>query len=626
MNKQKDFKSLVAEVKLAYNIVDYIQQSGVQLKQKGMKYSGLCPFHNEKTSSFYVDENYQNYKCFGCGAAGDLLNFVQKQENLDFFEALKKLAEDKGIEVDIEGTEGSSIDYKSLRACMKATANFFYNEFNKLDENHVAKKEITERGLSVKNKMLYGYAPEGRKTLFNFLKEQGFSEETIVTTGVCKKSEKGIFYDFWQGRLMFFITDITGKPIGFSGRKLYETDNRGKYVNSSDTPLFDKGASLYHIDGAKKTASDEKEMFVVEGQFDVSAFVEAGVKNVVASSGTAFTEKQGMIIRRLVTESGRIVFAFDGDTAGVAAAVKVFKNVPGIHDQSYVVSLPENQDPCDYRLEHGSEKLVEYVNKNAKPMIEFILEATSEDYDLDSTLGRSRYVDAACKVLKTISSASLRDVFIKKVSLDSFTSVESIREVLSKAEPIEIYSSKVNEEDKKEDENERPKFDEGTEVDQNSIIQQIQTDAVYNVAARFISLSFMQRKFIPHLIKSHDLIPTNMQSIIEDLKTLDYNEKIVPEQFELSQVISNIFATNFFPLAHLMTPSIQKEQFIYLHRYLRSREATISKNKVRSKISRILEQSNNNDVYFLEKALAKEQYEIEKIFNKVIDAEDITSE
>jgi len=609
---KNDFKSLVAEVKLAYNIVDYIQQSGIKLQQRGMKHKGLCPFHNEKTPSFTVDENYQNFRCFGCGAAGDLMNFVMRQESLDFFEALKKLAEDKGIEVEIDGDNSSSVDYKSLRACIKTAANFFVAEFRKLDNDHVAKKEVSNRGLSINGKMLYGYAPEGRQTLFNFLKGQGFSEETIVMTGVCGKSEKGNFYDFWQGRLMFFITDITGKPIGFSGRKLYDTDNRGKYVNSSDTPLFDKSASLYHVDKAKKTASDEKEMFVVEGQFDVSSFVEAGLKNVVASSGTAFTEKQGMMIRRLVSESGRIVFAFDGDSAGVAAAVKVFKNVPGIHDQSYVVSFPDDQDPCDYRLENGSEELVEYVKNNAKPMIEFILEATADDYDLDSTLGRSRYVDAACRVLKTISSASLREVFLKKVSLDSFTSVEAVREVLVKADPIETYSSfSGNNEDKEH--RERPDLDEGSVIDQDEILVKIKKDSTYNVTARFISLCFMQKKFIPYLIKAQSIIPSEMSSIVDDLKELNYTETLVPEQFQLSKVVSALFNANFFPLAHMMTFADQKDQFIYLRNYLYKREMSANKNRIRSKISRIIEQSNNTDVDFLERALMKEEQELQKL-------------
>lgn len=613
MSDKKDFKSLVAEVKLAYNIVDYIQQSGIKLQQKGMKWKGLCPFHQEKTPSFTVDENYQNYRCFGCGEAGDLLSFVQKQENLDFFESIKKLAEDKGIEVEIDGSE-SSIDYKSLRACMKTTANFFFNEFKKLPNDHVAKKEILNRGLTITNNVLYGYAPEGRQTLFKHLKDAGFSEETIVLSGVCGKSEKGNFYDFWQGRLMFFITDITGKPIGFSGRKLYETDNRGKYVNSTDTPLFDKGASLYHIDKAKSKASEDKEMFVVEGQFDVSALVESGLENVVASSGTAFTEKQGMIIRRLVTESGKIVFAFDGDKAGVDAAVKVFKNVPGIHDQSYVVSLPKDQDPCDYRLENGSEKLVEYIRENEKPMIEFILDSISHDFDLDSTLGRSRYVDSACKVLKTISSASLREVFIKKVSLDSFTPVEAVREVLSQSSPIELNSnSKAIEKDEKIIE--RPEFEDNVEIDQSGVIKKIQEDPFYNVSARFISLGFMQRKFIPQLIKHKDILPEELINVVKDLDNIDYSRALVPEQFELSKVVEYIFATNFFPLAHLMTPVVQKEQFVYLYQYLKNRELTVAKNRIRSKISRIIEESDNGDVEFLERALLKEQHEISKLYN-----------
>lgn len=613
----KSFKQLVAEVKVAYNIVDYIQQSGVKLKQRGMKWKGLCPFHNEKSASFTVDENYQNFRCFGCGAAGDLMNFVQRYENLDFFESLKKLAEDKGIEVTVAGGE-SSIDYKSLRACIKSAANFFYTEFKKLPEDHVAKKSVTERGLSL-GKMLYGYAPEGRQTLYKFLREQGFSEETILLTGVCGKSEKGHIYDFWQGRLMFFITDITGKPIGFSGRKLYETDVRGKYVNSIDGPLFDKGASLYHVEKAKKPASDTKVMYVVEGQFDVASFVEAGMHNVVASSGTAFTEKQGLIIRRLVTETGKIIFAFDGDKAGVAAAVKVFKNVPAIHGQSFVATFPDGQDPCDYRQEHGSEALIDYVNNKSVPLIEFILDTTADEYDMDSPLGRSSYVEAGCSVLKSISSAPLREFYIKKVSLDGFTPVEAVREVLADAKPIENLAS-LTVETKEEESFSRPKFEEYAEVEQSEVIETIKKDGPTNIAARVILLSFMDRRLIPVLLKNHKFIPEILRSILKDFEKLSGESVLVPEQFELDEVVEFLFNSNLFPLAHLMTEEMIVNQFKYLMGILARREENTIKNLVRSKISRIIEASNNEDVGFFERALLKEGSEIQKLVEKAKEA------
>lgn len=349
----KNFKDVIVEIKNAYNIVDYIQQSGTALKSAGVnKYKGLCCFHNEKSASFVVDEHFQNYRCFGCNASGDLIKFVQATENLEFIDAVKKLAEDKGIELELSD-DATSIDYKSLRACIKEAALFFVKEFRKLEDTHPAKIEVTNRKLSL-DKMVYGYSPDGRDKLYKHLSNLGYSDEVILQTGVCVKyNENSKISDFWHGRLMFVITDITGKPIGFSARKLFDTDKRGKYVNSTETPLFNKSSVLFNLSKAKKLAGEKKSVIVVEGQFDVASYVEAGAINTVASSGTAFGEKQVMICRRLVSEEGEIVFAFDGDVAGIKAAKSVFKISPLIHQQSFFVTFPKGADPDDYRQKNG---------------------------------------------------------------------------------------------------------------------------------------------------------------------------------------------------------------------------------------------------------------------------------
>lgn len=610
MSDQTSFKNVVAEVKLAYNIVDYIQQSGIKLKQNGAtKWKGLCPFHNEKTPSFSVDEHFQNYRCFGCGAGGDLISFVENNESLDFFDAIRKLAEDKGIDLKLEKTE-DAVDYKSLRACIKSAANFYLQEFKKLPKDHIARKQITERGLSFK-KTRYGYAPEGRQSLYKALKAEGFSDEIILKTGVCTKFENNDqLFDFWHGRLMFFITDITGKPIGFSGRKLYDTDKRGKYVNSPDGPLFDKSASLYNIDRAKKPASDAKEILVVEGQFDVSAYVEADMVNVVASSGTAFTEKQAMIARRLVSENGRIVFCFDGDDAGAKAAEKVFKAVPAIHSQAYVVSFPDKQDPCDYRLEHGSEALAEYTKNAAKPMLEFVLETAMKGFDLDSPVGRSRYMELAARILKTVASVPLREAYVKKVALDSFSSVDTVREVVSKAEPLDSNSYAAKEETKVDV---RPELESETETDIEEISALMEEDPIYNISARLIALALMDLRFVSPLVKTVRYMPKEFQKFVVDLSSLSNDGSLIPEMFKDVELAKKLMETDFFPLAHMMNLDRSKEQFLYMRKALKMKVLHNRESAVKTKISRILEQSDHSDPEFLAKALEKEATEMAKI-------------
>jgi DNA primase catalytic core len=615
MSDSTSFKASVAEVKLAYNIVDYIQSSGIKLKQNGAtKWKGLCPFHNEKSPSFSVDEHFQNYRCFGCNASGDLISFVEKTENLEFFDAIRKLAEDKGIDLKLEASE-DALDYKSLKACIKAAANFYLKEFKKLSEDHPARKQIKERGLSF-GKVRYGYAPEGRQTLYKHLKEQGFSDEIISKTGVCLQFKgEGELFDFWHGRLMFFITDITGKPVGFSGRKLYETDKRGKYVNSPDGPLFDKSSVLYNIDTAKKMIAETKSILVVEGQFDVSAYVEAGMLNVVASSGTAFTEKQAMICRRITGENGKIIFCFDGDSAGSNAAEKVFRNVPMIHSQAYVVSFPEGQDPCDYRLEHGDEALEEYTKKAAKPIVEFVLDLAKKDFDLDSSVGRSRYLEKAAQILKTVASISLRDAFVKKVALDSFTSVDIVREVVTKAEPLESGSHAAKPEAEVET---RPVLIEETEVDLDEVIKLIKDDALYNVSARIMALSLADSRFSSPLRQLLPIIPEELRRLAEEIGNITHTEgetakALIPEMFKNSELAAYLISTDLFPLSHMMDLESMKNHFKYLRKTLKKEFVTRAEEGVRLKISRILEASNSVDSEFLMKAIQKEEQELEKL-------------
>lgn len=607
MSENTSFKELVAQVKRTYDISDYITQSGVSLKRAGGgKWKGLCPFHNEKTPSFTVDDALQNYICFGCGAKGDIFEFVQQNENLDFVESLKKLGEDKGIEIEFNNTD-STVDYRALRACVKDAANFFHSEFRKLPKTHEAVKEITDRDLSVKG-MLYGYAPAGN-ALYKYLRGKGYSDEVVLQAGVVNKSEKyGTVFDFWSSRLMFFVTDITGKPIAFSGRKLYDTDTMGKYVNSPDTPLFDKSASLYNISNAKKKAFDEKTLYVTEGQFDVAAFHESNMENSVASLGTAFTERHGLICRRLVTEDGKIVFCFDGDSAGINAVVKVFRQVPSIHNQSYVVIFPDDEDPCDYKLKYGAEGLEEYVKNNQKPMVEFILDVTAKNSDLDTSMGRSHYIEQAAKVLKTISSFSLREVFVKKVSLDSFSSIETVKQAVKDAVPmVDVYKSNTVDKAVVEGFQGRPDMDADVTLDQDELIELIKEDKTYNAAARMVSLAIIKPELMKDFLDAKKSLPVNMQWIVEDAQSVPEGQRIIAEDFTYSKVMNYVMSESFFPFLAIMDTIAVAEQFFFLRDYLDITNGNERKNKLRMKIFKILDSSKGANSDLLERAIQEEE-------------------
>lgn len=594
---KKDFKTVVAEVKQAYNIVDYIETSGISLTRAGTsKWKGLCPFHSEKTPSFVVDENFQNYMCFGCGAKGDIIKFVEEIEHLDFNDVLRKLAEDKNIQLDFDHSENSNIDYKSLRMILKDTANFYVKNFRKLELSHPAKKEILKRGLSL-NKVHYGYSLENRKSLYNYLKDKGYSDELLEQAGIVIKFDNGNISDFFNGRLMFIITDVRGRPIGFSSRKLYESDKRGKYVNLKDTVLFDKGDSLYNLSNAREIASKEKTIYIVEGQFDVSAFIEAGVKNVVASSGTAFTEKQALNCRRIVGENGKMIFAFDGDNAGIEATMKVFNHIPVIHSQSLVVIFPDGTDPDEYRQKNGNDVFVQYLKDNAVPMIQFVLDQIAKKYDLDDELEKNNYVQEAVGFLKQVHSNVLRESYIKRVALAAFVSVDVVRNALKNYKVV--HPTKKTEEM-------LPIENINDENNENELIQKIINDPLYDLYARMIRLAIGNINLLPKLSKMVNFVPDDLQGLVKEVSQAKL--PLIPEMFEESEVFEFILnKEGWFELAPLMDDDEIFSHFKFLFNKSRNLVKNKKANSVRRKISKAIENSDKDSVDLLRFALAREQ-------------------
>ena len=625
---KRSFKSIIADVKTAYNIVDVITASGVVLKRQGMKWKGLCPFHNEKTPSFNVDESFQSYRCFGCGEHGDVISFVEKSESLSFTDALIKLADEKGIAVDSLNDNNDGIDYRSLRECLRSTANFFYKSFAALEPNHPARREVASRGVTV-GKMRYGYAPEGRTTLYQFLSGAGFSDETILHAGVCKRSEKtGKFFDFWQGRLMFFVTDAAGRVSGFSGRKLFESDRMGKYVNSPEGPLFDKSSSLFNVDAAKKKAMDDSVLYIAEGQFDVAAMVEAGMTNTVASLGTAFTPKQGSLARRMVGEEGRLVFCFDGDEAGQAAALKTFDGIPSIHLQSYVVSFPDGGDPCDYRLANGNEALVDFVSTQAIPLVQFVLNAAVAGHTADDPHSRAQYVNAAARVLATVTSGPLRDTYARTVALNALVSVDTVLEAVNMVSttgkkpetPSVVQSSQSANEDSTPVLDERARLlaadvqDEETQSDESvsagpsseELVSLIGKDRVYASAARLVTLILAHGPLRARVDEVKSLIPDGLNSVIEDVRNQPGVTVTVPEMFRDSALVEYLIGKDFFPFAHLMDENSVADQFAYLVSYLTKTSQKRKSDEARLRAASVLHGASDSadSAVLLEKALS----------------------
>ena len=300
-------------IKDQLNIVDVISNY-IRLDRSGNQYKARCPFHNEKTPSFYVSPQRNSFHCFGCNKGGDIFTFVSEIEHIEFYEALKTLAKQAGVPLGEYNKEQND----NLYEIMEASSEFYQRE---LFTSSIAKKYIHDRGLSDEtiNEYRIGFANNNWQDLFNYLIKAGFNQDNIIASGMCFLSEKsGKVLDRWRGRIMFPIRNISGTIVGWTGRVLPEYDDgkQGKYVNSPETKIFKKSQLLFNYDKAKKYISETREVIIAEGQMDVIMSYQAGVRNIIAVSGTAFTDDHIKMIGRL---ADRVVLCFDNDTAGISA-------------------------------------------------------------------------------------------------------------------------------------------------------------------------------------------------------------------------------------------------------------------------------------------------------------------
>ena len=429
MSKKIDLSNVKKQVLEKYNIVDVFRNDGIELiPESGNRYKCICPFHNEKTPSCKVSEDYQAYTCFGCGERGDVISYIQKTQQLSFPETVIYLAKEAKIEINDTETPEYNNDLSEGYRILKIAYEFYRKQFELLDDTHPAKKQILSRVLSTDD-VIYGYAPETYTSLINHCKEKGISAEKLEMYSLAKKDKYDNYRDFFVNRLLFVFNNYMGKPIGFTGRKLSENDKAGKYINSSENPIFHKKQVFFNIDKAKKTAREKQELYVVEGQFDVIALKENGIENVVAASGTSFTEEHAKEVIKLISSNGRVIFCMDGDTAGFKSVYKIFRNHPILQDISYIIELPKDQDPCDY-LQNNSQLPKE------KLLLDYFYDKMKTKHNiLNTTIEKTTFfADLSNKLLQYIGNNLIRDEYFHKGINWSY---------LNENEAINIYNQNI---------------------------------------------------------------------------------------------------------------------------------------------------------------------------------------
>lgn len=431
-----DLKQAVAAVKSKLNIVDFFQQKGFELKRSGStRWLALCPFHNEKTPSFSVNETLGNYYCFGCHKSGDLFSYLEEKEGLSFMEALEAECTQLGIDWkpdENEANEGSR--RKQLMAVTADAWKFFRRKYDELPEEHRAKAyEIREkRGVSsdaADSHYLFGWAPENRRLILDYLRGNGHGDDDMVAAGVMRRSEKdGGLYCLWGGRLMFPICDVLGRPVGFSGRQVfYERGQKidRKYVNSPETEIYHKRELLFCQSIAREQARKDHEVFVVEGQFDVIAMQHSGHDNTVASSGTALSLQQAQSLRRMVGADGKLVFMFDADAAGQKAALRTFMELGPMQTQAWA-SVTEGKDPSDMLKEEGPAALSKQAENNVE-LWRFVTESLASQFNMADSAAAREFAVKFSELWKSIPDPGVSDMAIRLASLKSGMSVQALQ-------------------------------------------------------------------------------------------------------------------------------------------------------------------------------------------------------
>ena len=449
-----DFRGLVGLVKQRVDIVEFLEQHGMDVKRSGTRYWALCPFHDEDTPSFSIDQNTGRYYCFGCRETGDIFTYLQKTEGLTFKEALEE--ECDALHIEYKQSDEEIEEGKRRKIYMEIVAEawrFFREQYDKLPEDHIVKlHEIRmKRRISSDakdNHYLFGWAPASRTALIGRLRSKGFKMDDMVAAGVVNQSQDGrSYYCPWGERLMFPICDTIGRPVGFSGRLVrYETGPdapkiKRKYVNSRDNEIYHKSELLFCQSIARRQSSREHKVYVVEGQFDVIAMQVAGHDNTVASSGTAFTMQQARSLQRMVGDDGKIIFMFDADAAGQHAAIRTFKELGSMQSQAWAC-ITEDKDPSDMLAEGGVEALNAQLGKT-KELWRHVLEALKAQYDLGKPDQSREFLTAFADLWKTISDSIIADSAVRLASLWTGLSVASIASQLGSKRDTGAPSDKI---------------------------------------------------------------------------------------------------------------------------------------------------------------------------------------
>ena len=408
-------ETTIDQVRLSIDIVDVVGDH-VALTRRGKSFVGLCPFHDDSTPSLNVSQEKQIYKCFACGAGGNSFTFLRDIENISFIEAVRQLADRAGIALpDAKPADPDQQEvFDQLYRANELAVKYFHHLLTQDEKAADAIAYLENRGINrdVIDAFSLGYAPDQWDGFLQVATRRGFSPQILERAGLVSQRQTGDgFYDRFRNRITFPIHAATGRPVAFGARAL-DPNEQAKYINSPETPVYNKSATLYGLWRNRDAIRDAGVALVVEGYMDLIALSQYDIENAVASSGTALTTDQARLLRRYAPKT---ILIFDGDTAGATAAMRGIGSLFEVGLEVRVVTLPEDHDPDSYVRAHGSDGLLR-LTENAAPAIDFLMEQFAQRDDLSTIDGKTRTANAFAELVGRIKDNALKQLVIKDIA------------------------------------------------------------------------------------------------------------------------------------------------------------------------------------------------------------------
>ncbi len=424
------------EIRNNLDIVDVISNY-LPLTSKGKNYFGVCPFHDDHSPSMSVSKEKQIYTCFSCGATGNVFKFIQDYENISFMEAVKKCADMASISINV-GQVKKVNKHQDLYDIYELSQKFYQNNIN-TELGKKAKEYLHSRNLddNIIKEFGIGLSLNEKDILTKLLKSKKYDDKTLIRSGLVNENNY-ILNDVYRNRIMFPLYDLNGKVIGYNGR-VYNGETENKYVNSKETDIFKKRELLYNYHRAKDECRRKKHVIIMEGPMDIIRAYTIGVKNCVATLGTAFGKEQAMLIRKL---SSNVILCFDGDDAGLKATKGAIEELTKLGIEPKIVRLENNSDPDDYIIKNGGDSFKSKID-NPMDIMEFKESLLKKEYNLKNTKELATYINTMINEINKIDDDILREVSIKKLSKEADIDIELLKSKLTKKEPIKIEVKKV---------------------------------------------------------------------------------------------------------------------------------------------------------------------------------------